>query len=169
MASDALLSSSPSLIWLQLGFGLARAVTIPRLHFGKRTRGRLDPKTEYFNGDFGTMDNFVPKNLTRRHIVSKRAGIFDVLGKIEPIKAKLKVFERKVLHSTNGWDDPMPEELRAEAVKNFILVEELRNIQYHRPRIPVDAVSTRARLVFDAAKEIIMIDIYIGFKKKDGT
>ena len=26
--TDALLSSSPSLIWLQLGFGLARAVTI---------------------------------------------------------------------------------------------------------------------------------------------
>ena len=103
--------------------------------------------------------------------MSKRAGIFDVLGKIEPIKAKLKVFERKVLHSTIGWDDPMPEELRAEAVKNFILVEELRNIQYHRPRIPVDAVSTRARLtlVVDAAKEVIMIDIYIGFKKKDGT
>ena len=146
-------------------------VKIPRLHFGKRTRGRLDPKTEYFDGDFGTMDNFVPKNLTRRHIVSKRAGIFDVLGKIEPIKAKLKVFERKVLYSTIGWDDPMPEELRAEAVKNFILVEELRNIQYHRPRIPVDAVSTRARLtlVVDAAKEVIMIDIYIGFKKKDGT
>ena len=28
MGSNALLSSSPSLIWLQLGFGLARAVTI---------------------------------------------------------------------------------------------------------------------------------------------
>ena len=28
VASDALPSSSPSLIWLQLGFGLARAVTI---------------------------------------------------------------------------------------------------------------------------------------------
>ena len=28
VGSDALLSSSPSLIWLQLGFGLARAVTI---------------------------------------------------------------------------------------------------------------------------------------------
>ena len=28
VGSDALPSSSPSLIWLQLGFGLARAVTI---------------------------------------------------------------------------------------------------------------------------------------------
>ena len=28
VGSDALLSSSPSLIWLQLGFGLAGAVTI---------------------------------------------------------------------------------------------------------------------------------------------
>ena len=28
VGSNALLSSSPSLIWLQLGFGLARAVTI---------------------------------------------------------------------------------------------------------------------------------------------
>ena len=55
-------------------------IKIPKLHFGKRTRGRLDPKTEYFDGDFGKMADFVPKQLTRRHIVSKRAGIFDVLG-----------------------------------------------------------------------------------------
>ena len=33
VGSDALLSSSPSLIWLQLGFGLARAVTIDLLTF----------------------------------------------------------------------------------------------------------------------------------------
>ena len=33
VASDALLSSSPSLIWLQLGFGLAGAVTIVPLDF----------------------------------------------------------------------------------------------------------------------------------------
>ena len=53
VGSDALLSSSPSLIWLQLGFGLAGAVTIlcndtKILH--KDTRYRYVPYgTQFFD------------------------------------------------------------------------------------------------------------------------
>ena len=45
--TDALLSSSPSLIWLQLGFGLAGVVTILALHIKKWLRyiGKTDRLT----------------------------------------------------------------------------------------------------------------------------
>ena len=32
-------------------------IKIPRLHFGKRVRGRLDPNTVLFEGDFSEMSN----------------------------------------------------------------------------------------------------------------
>ena len=71
-------------------------IKIPRLHFGqKRKRGRMDPNVEYFEGDFGKMAEFVPKLLTRRQIVSKRAGIYDLLGKISPVLARLKCLRKR--------------------------------------------------------------------------
>ena len=146
-------------------------IKIPRLHFGKRVRGRLDPNTVLFEGDFSEMSKFVPDPLTRRQVVSKRAGIYDVFGKITPIIAKLKVFERSVFNSTSSWDDGMPSYLRNEAVQNFIMIEKLRGIHYQRAKIPTDAVSDIARLILtvDAATEVINITIYIGFKRVDGS
>ena len=48
-------------------------VKIPPLHFGKRNRGKLDEETAIFSGDFGDLDSFVPKNLSRRQAYSKFA------------------------------------------------------------------------------------------------
>ena len=146
-------------------------IKIPRLHFGKKVRGRLDPKTTFFEGDFGKMSDFVPDALTRRQIVSKRASIFDMFGKITPVTAKLKRFEKEVLNFTKSWDEAVSEELRLQAIKNFIMIEKLRGIHYQRAKIPVDAVSEVARiiLVVDAAEDILMFTVYIGFKKEDGS
>ena len=146
-------------------------IKIPRLHFGKRRRGRLDPETKFFDGDFGEMDKFIPSNLSRRQVVSKRASVHDMFGKIEPVKAKLKLFERRVFGATENWDDPLPEELRSEAVKNFILLEKLRGVHYYRPRIPSDAINEEARLILlvDAAEEVLMATVFIGSERKDGS
>ena len=61
--------------------------------------------------------------------------------------------------------------LRIEAVQNFIMLEKLRSVHYYRPRIPADAVSEVARIILlvDAAEEVLMVTVYIGFKKKDGS
>ena len=145
-------------------------IKIPKLHFGKRKRGRLDPETKFFDGDFAEMEKFIPSNLCRRQVVSKRASVHDMFGKIEPVKARLKLFERRVFNATEDWDDPLPEELRSEAVKNFILLEKLRGVHYYRPRMPSDAINEEARLILlvDAAEEVLMATVYIGFEKKDG-
>ena len=146
-------------------------IKIPRLHFGKKVRGRLDPKTVLFDGSFGDMSDFVSDPLTRRQIVSKRASIFDMFGKISPVMAKLKRFEREVIHSTDSWDAPIPDHLRLKAIQNFIMIEKLRGIHYTRAKIPVDAVNVFARiiLVVDAAEDVLMFTVYIGFKRDDGS
>ena len=144
---------------------------IPRLHFGAKRRGRLDPATEFFEGDFAKMDQFVPSKLTRRQVVSKRASVYDLLGKMSPIMAKLKLFESEVISNTESWEQPISEALRSKAIQNFILLEKLRGIHFTRAKIPVDAVSDQARLILvvDAAEEVLIFTVYIGFKKKDGS
>ena len=77
---------------------------VPQLHFGNSLRGRL-VDVQFFEGKtLAEMNNFVPQSLTRRMIVSKRAALYDPLGKFEPIKAKLKIDERAAVQLTTDWD-----------------------------------------------------------------
>ena len=125
----------------------------------------MDPNVEFFEGDFGKMAEFVPKELSRRQIVSKRASLYDMLGKISPAIANLKLFEKEVLMCTMGWDDAVPESLRLKAVQNFVILEKLRGVHYNRARIPPDAVSDQARIILlvDAAEKALMLTVYIKF------
>jgi len=96
-------------------------IKIPLLHFGTKRRGRV-VGVDYFEpgGSFAKMDQFVPQQLTRRMIVSKRASLYDFLGKLEPIKAKLKLDEREVVLLTSGWDDVVSPEVRNKWLSNFL-------------------------------------------------
>ena len=147
-------------------------VKIPQLHFGTKRRGRV-VGTDFFEtgGNFAKMDSFVPVKLTRRMIVSKRASLYDSLGKLEPIKAKLKLDEREVVMLTTGWDDHVTPVIRTKWLKNFLLIEQLRGIRFNRARMPTTAVDTRMRLItlVDAALELIMMVTYCGFRLEDGS
>ena len=116
------------------------------------------------------MDTFVPKKLTRRMIVSKRAALYDSIGKFEPIKAKLKLDERAVVRLTKEWDETVPSDIRTKWLKNFLLIEQLRGMRFSRARMPSTATDKRMRLttLVDAAEEIIMVVTYCGFRLKDG-
>ena len=61
------------------------SVPILPLYFSKEKRGRLDTNVEIFSGSFVDLENFVPKNLTLRQVVSKVASIFDLRGLLDPI------------------------------------------------------------------------------------
>ena len=147
-------------------------VSVPPLHFGTKRRGRV-VGVEVFEhgGDFAKMDQFVPEKLTRRMIVSKRASLYDSLGKLEPVKGKLKLDERQVVLLTEGWDDVVPDDVRNKWLRNFMLMEQMRGIKFSRARMPTTAVDTRMRLItlVDAALELIMMVTYCGFKLSDGT
>ena len=113
-------------------------VPIPLLHFSRRSRGKLDDKTTFFEGDFSLLDKFVPVNLSRRVVTSKIASIYDVLGKYAPITIGLKADLRKVVLATQSWDEAMCIDLRNKWVENLWKVEQLRGIKFNHPRMPED-------------------------------
>ena len=143
---------------------------VPQLHFGNSLRGRL-VDVQFFEGKtLAEMNNFVPQSLTRRMIVSKRAALYDPLGKFEPIKAKLKIDERAAVQLTSNWDDAVPSDLRHKWLKNFLLVEQLRGMKFNRAQMPANALDTRMRIitVVDAAKEVLNTAAYGGFRLREG-
>ena len=88
-------------------------VPIPPLHFSKKSRGRLEVGSGVFAGKtMEEIDDFVPKNLTRKMILSKKASLFDILGKLTPISAGLSLDLRKAMKETTGWDDPVSPSLQ---------------------------------------------------------
>ena len=146
-------------------------IKIPPLHFSRRSRGRLDHGSEIFTGSFGELDSFVPTNLTRRIVASKCASLFDLPGKLVPITIGLKSDLRKVVQNTAGWDDPMDISLRNKWVENFMKLEKLRGLKFHRPIMPPNAVDSKLRLItgVDAALEALIIGTWGGFKLDDGS
>ena len=94
------------------------------------------------------MNKFVPYKLIRRQVVSKRASVFDLMGKIPPIMAKLKLFETEVISYIQSLEEPISEHLR------------VRTLSFWR-KIPADAVSDQARLilVLDATEKVLMFNV----------
>ena len=144
---------------------------VPPLHFAKKCRGRVIG-AEYFEagGNFAKMDAYVPIKLTRRMIVSKRASLYESLGKLEPIKAKLKIDEREAVTLTSSWDDAVPPNIRNKWVLNFLLMEQMRGLRFTRARIPSTALDTKMRLItlVDAAEQVVMVVTYCGFRIQEG-
>ena len=116
------------------------------------------------------MNNFVPRKLSRRQVVSKLMSIFDLQGRMIPLTAGFKRDMRTVVAATLSWDEAVTNEHRSTWVKNFMNMEAMRGIKFTRPRMPQDAVDTKMRLLVlvDASQEIISIWAGVGFKRKNG-
>ena len=146
-------------------------VPIPALHFGKKMRGRLSIGTEVFEGScLSDMEKFVPKEITRTQAFSKHASVFDILGKLAPITAGMKLDLRRTVQKTIGWDDPMPNDLRNKWVENFWRLERLRGLKCARARMPEDAISPEMNIItaVDTAEEVKVLCSYGRFKLKSG-
>ena len=83
----------------------------------------------------------------------------------------LKLDIRKTMKLTEGWADPMPDLMRNKWVDNMWKIEGLRGIKFSRARMPVDAVEEKLRTItlVDAAEELIMIGLWVGFLRRNGT
>ena len=140
-------------------------VKVPNLHFGKKIRGRLKKGTAIFTGTFEELENFVPQSLTRRQVSSKFASIFDLLGKFGPILISAKVDLRRTFKLTDGWDTPMPPDLRQSWIKHFWKWEQLRGLQFSRALMPENALNCKMRLIaaVDMAEESINVGLWAGF------
>ena len=136
-------------------------VRIPPLHFGKRKRGRLDPKTKFFTGStLEEIDEFVPKTLNRKQATSKFASIWDITGKLGPMLAEAE-----------DWVTPMPDSLRSRWLSQFLLWEKLRGMRFQRAVMPEDAADSKLRLIVkvDAANKMMVQGCWGGFRKKSGN
>ena len=145
-------------------------VLIPKLHFSRKSRGRLIVGTQVFEGSMmEEMEEFVPKDLSRRTIFSKNSSIYDPCGKLAPVLGILKVDLRLVSKLTEEWDDTIPASARSKWLKNFMLLERLRGMKFQRAMMPSDAVSSRMNLIVagDVAEaNVEMFGAWARFKRK---
>ena len=153
-------------------------VKIPPLHFGKKMRGRLSSKVKIFGGSglsvtelLSELNEFVPKKLSRRMVASKRASIFDLLGKLAPMLISSSILLRLTVKATQNWDTEMTEDLRKQWLKEFLLWEKLRGMQFNRAMMPEEAINTKMRVIIaaDAANPAMVAGAWAGFRKTDGT
>ena len=146
------------------------SVKIPPLHFGKKSRGKIQVGTEIFEGGFNQMSNFVPKQLTRRQVISKFHSLFDPYGLLVPITACMKVHSRLAVKETDNWDGVISPETRLLWVKNFWMLHSIRGLQFNRAKIPEDAANTDMILVaaIDAANDLKASAVYARFLRRNG-
>ena len=144
------------------------SLNIDSLHFGKKKRGRYPPDLKRFSGTFGTtLEDFVPKELTRRMCTSVTYRLYDPTQMLAPLHLRLKHDLRKILKIDPGWDVPISAELRLRWIENFRMIEDLREILYVRCHIPEDALrpTVRVWLLCDTAEGGMMITCHTGYER----
>ena len=146
------------------------SLNIDSLHFGKKKRGRYPADLKRFSGSFGvTLEEFVPKDLTRRMCTSVAYRLYDPTLMLAPLHLRLKHDLRKILKVDPGWDVPISAELRLRWIENFRMIEDLREILYVRCHISEDALRPTARvwLLCDSAEGGMMITCHTGHERPD--
>ncbi|KAL1249502.1 hypothetical protein QQF64_020507 [Cirrhinus molitorella] len=85
-----------------------------------------------------------PNPLTRRHLLSQVAGLYDPIGLVTPAKQKGAILVRKAFQETGSgsltrqtWDKELSENLREEAIKLFEEYVQLSQVKFHRSLTPV--------------------------------
>ena len=147
-------------------------LNIQELHFGKKKRGRYPDDMPRFNGKFGqTIDDFTPKNLSRRMCTSVAARLYDNPGKLAPLTLRIKHDLRKLIDVDSDWDNPISGHFRERFIENFKMIEEMRDVLYVRCPIPTDALrpTVRLQLLCDGADGGMIITAYSGNERPDGT
>ena len=137
-------------------------LNIKNLNFVKKQRGRRITTEESFK---------IPKKLTKRILSGKVAEIFDLVGKVAPIVAHMKIDLRKITVLHLGWDDTIPDEFRSCWLSHFEMMRELSKVKFKRAVVPEGAVSLEMNTICfgDASKELACSAVYVRFELKDGT
>ncbi|XP_046700535.1 uncharacterized protein LOC124382526 [Silurus meridionalis] len=85
-----------------------------------------------------------PNPLTRRHLLSQVAGLYDPIGLVTPAKQKGAILVRKAFQEAGGgsltqqtWDKELSTNLREEAIKLFEEYVQLSELKFHRSPTPV--------------------------------
>ena len=137
------------------------ALDTSELNFGRKERGRKSNEL---------LDK-IPETLTRRQCVGKVAEVFDILGRVTPITAGMKIDLRTLIHRKLDWDDKIPNHLRGLWKTNFELIRYLSNIRFARTVIHIDAkdISIETLETADASNNVICAALYARVERIGGT
>ena len=137
------------------------SLTAGSINFSKKYRGKKSIHPDSFK---------VPSTLTRRICTSVVGEIWDLLGQVVPITARLKLDLHELVIRKFDWDDEIPKELKKIWIENFELVEQLKDVRFKRATVPQDAVNLNMELIEagDASSALICVGTYIRFKRKCG-
>merc|ERR1712101_94093 len=133
---------------------------VPQLHFSKKLLGHLVVGTEVYSGScLEDLDKFVPKDLTLRIVLRRKASFFNLTRKFTPILAGQSLLYRETAKASEGWDVPISMDLRQRWVKRFHTLEQLRGLKFNRAVMPRDAISSKMNLIAagDVTKEHVKI------------
>ena len=138
------------------------SLDISELNFAKKCRGKKPTVNS---------KNEIPSKLTRRHCVAKVAEIFDLIGRITPITAGMKLDLHTLVQRKLDWDDTIPDDLRQIWESHFQMMTEISDIKFNRAVVPDDAVSLDINTIDtgDSSKFIACIATYVRFKRKCGN
>ena len=139
-------------------------LSVKPLYFGRPKRGKLP---DLVVGDYMPA---LKKNFTRRNLLSKVASVYDPMGLVTPLTARLKLDLHAVVELGLGWDDTVPEEHLDQWLRNINDIQKLRDIRFRRTIIPPDAVNTDVELVVsaDASQFIAVAAVHGRVKRKNG-
>ena len=98
------------------------SLNVSELNFGKKQRGKKS------TNQIGV----IPERLTRRHCVSKVGELFDITGKVTPLTASFKLDLHNLVKLKLGWEDEIPNELRALWKSNFEMLQEIKSLRFSR-------------------------------------
>ena len=129
---------------------------IKPITFDKPKKGKIPPPV---SGDFS---NILQKNLTKRTLVSQCAKIFDPLGLVTPITAKLKLDLHQISDLKVKWDELLPVKFLQVWMDNLRLAQKLSDFSYPRTLVPTDAANTDLEYLVssDASIDIAIASVH---------
>ena len=140
------------------------------INFNKKIRGLKKPNLEPIETDEDLTGLLTKVKLTRRNLLSQTLQVFDLLGIVEPLKAKLKI--DLALLCGYDYDQVIPTYLKDIWEDNLKMIQHSRYLTWNRSVVPTNAVdpNTFDLVCFvDAATHMSGTCIYTRFLCKDGS
>ena len=112
----------------------------------------------------------IPQVLTKRAILSQVNGIYDPLGLATPFTVKAKMIMRRLNAVGLGWDDPVPDNERAEWAKFFSDLFKMEKITFARSTRPSNAIGQPILIMFsDASEDAFGACAYVRWEMSNGS
>ena len=125
---------------------------IKQMAFGKAKRGKPPPPV------VGDVREALEPCFTRRIIVGQVAGVFDPLGLIVPLTARLKLDVSAACKESADWDAPLPDKFLDTWVNNLTDIQKMTALRVPRNTLgPLTYGETCELLVCCDASEVVAV------------